>query len=234
MGSFIRIIAGIWLVLAVIVGVVSWIALEELTGTEEIVQKEIGDQEANDNGLPAFNEQEGNKQEEPLPNTKSLVEPVVILKTRDQSNDQPNQTNETKQNTETSERQRARKYTYLIDLNSVRSHYCKKLEKEFLDKEKETEREIRALKATEEDLKEDVLDQQEQVEIARSIAQQDPADYNKRAVQTEKKRFKYLRDELKEVQDHIERKEIYLRQIRQTLGAVRIECDRLYIAGKRD
>ncbi|HIG96189.1 TPA: hypothetical protein HA249_04880 [Candidatus Woesearchaeota archaeon] len=234
MGSFIRIIAGIWLVLAVIVGVVSWIALEELTGTEEIVQKEIGDQEANDNGLPAFNEQEGNKQEEPLPNTKSLVEPVVILKTRDQSNDQPNQTNETKQNTETSERQRARKYTYLIDLNSVRSPYCKKLEKEFLDKEKETEREIRALKATEEDLKEDVLDQQEQVEIARSIAQQDPADYNKRAVQTEKKRFKYLRDELKEVQDHIERKEIYLRQIRQTLGAVRIECDRLYIAGKRD
>ena len=234
MGSFIRIIAGIWLVLAVIVGVVSWIALEELTGTEEIVQKEIGDQEANDNGLPAFNEQEGNKQEEPLPNTKSLVEPVVILKTRDQSNDQPNQTNETKQNTETSERQRARKYTYLIDLNSVRSPYCKKLEKEFLDKEKETEREIRALNATEEDLKEDVLDQQEQVEIARSIAQQDPADYNKRAVQTEKKRFKYLRDELKEVQDHIERKEIYLRQIRQTLGAVRIECDRLYIAGKRD
>lgn len=234
MGSFIRIIAGIWLVLAVIVGVVSWIALEEWTGTEEIVQKEIGDQEANDNGLPAFNEQEGNKQEEPLPNTKSLVEPVVILKTRDQSNDQPNQTNETKQNTETSERQRARKYTYLIDLNSVRSPYCKKLEKEFLDKEKETEREIRALKATEEDLKEDVLDQQEQVEIARSIAQQDPADYNKRAVQTEKKRFKYLRDELKEVQDHIERKEIYLRQIRQTLGAVRIECDRLYIAGKRD
>ncbi len=158
----------------------------------------------------------------------------MILKTRDQSNDQPNQTNETKQNTETSERQRARKYTYLIDLNSVRSPYCKKLEKEFLDKEKETEREIRALKATEEDLKEDVLDQQEQVEIARSIAQQDPADYNKRAVQTEKKRFKYLRDELKEVQDHIERKEIYLRQIRQTLGAVRIECDRLYIAGKRD
>ena len=225
-----RIMVWIWLALVVLVGIVSWIAVEELTGTEEIVQKE-----ANDNGSAAFNEQKGNKQEEPLsepsPDIEPVVEPAVILQTPPQTNDQ---TNETKENTKTGERQRARKYTYLIDLDSVRSPYCKKLENEFLDKEKEAEREIRALKAAEEDLKEDVLDQQEQVEIARSIVEQDPADYNKRALQTEKKKFEYLRDELKEVQDQIQRKEMYLRQVRQTLGAVRIECDRLYIAGKRD
>ncbi len=230
MGSFIRIMVWTWLALAVIVGVVSWIALEELTGTEEIVQKE-----ANNSLSPASDEQE---ERQPAP------EPAVILKinTTPNHSEQQNQTsvtpvddtlNQTSKTSRQTEQARKRKYAYLIDLDSVRKPYCKKLEKEFMDKEKETERALRRLRSTEENLKQDILYQQEQVEIARNIVEQDSADYNKRALQTEKRKFEALRDNLKEAQDKIQEQEIYLRQVRQTLGAVRTECDRLEIAGRR-
>lgn len=235
MGSFIRIMAWTWLALAVMMGVVSWMVIEDVTAPE-ITQQE-GEQEEQRAQQQILEQQKTSPTEQTTPKNRDEQEDqrglAGVQDPENRSNEINETKQETKQDTQTSETQRSRKYTYLIDLDSVRNPYCKKLEKEFVDKQQETEREIRSLKAAEKELKQDIIDQQEQVEIARSLVEEDPQDYNKRALQTEKKRFVYFRDELKKVQDQIERKEMYLRQVRQTLGAVRRECDRLHIAEKR-
>lgn len=134
---------------------------------------------------------------------------------------------------EETEIQRKRKYAYLIDLNTIRYERCDDIEDHFLDEQRETERRLRNLESDKEELIEDVEDQHEQVNIAKALVDKEDSKQNKKILQSEQDELEELRDDLKDTNKEITEKEIYMKQVKKTITAIRIECDRLYLQQKK-